>query len=188
MKLFRKVSTTSLILILFLSISCSDESNRNKSVKEFDLTNATLLLSPSIDDDFRKTLSQILYEEISNRSSVNWENKENWVHKQPTIAVAITGNESLKGIEIPFRTGQDFPENKTEGYRILLNKEEGENTLWIIGADKRGLLFGIGNFLRILSISDDQITIAEDIDISSAPAYPIRGHQLGYRNTANSPT
>ena len=185
MKTFKKLFSTSLILILFLSISCTNESDKNKSVEKFDLTNATILISPDIDNDFRKTLFQVLDEEVTSRSSIKWENKDEWTHNQPVVGLAISGEHSLKGIDVPFRIGQDFPENKTEGYRILIDKEE-ENTLWIIGADKRGLLYGIGKFLQIINISDTIISIAEKTDISSSPAYPIRGHQLGYRDAANS--
>lgn len=56
----------------------------------------------------------------------------------------------------------------------------------IEGADARGLLFGVGRFLRLMEWRAGTARIRADLDISSSPAYPIRGHQLGYRHTANS--
>ena len=59
-------------------------------------------------------------------------------------------------------------------------------TLWIIGADSRGVLFGVGWLLRNLKMDHKLVELPGAVDVATAPAYPIRGHQLGYRNTANS--
>jgi len=177
MRIFEYLLRGWVILFSILLISCTSE---------IDFTKASIILSSDIDSGFSKTLLQVIDEEIIGRSSVKWENADTWINNRPVIALAISGEKNLKGIEIPYRSEFEFPENLTEGYRILLDKENVENTVWIIGADNRGLFYGIGNFLRILNISNNQITIANEIDIGSAPAYPIRGHQLGYRNTANS--
>jgi len=58
--------------------------------------------------------------------------------------------------------------------------------VWIIGADARGALFGAGQLLRRVEYSQGKISIQPVLDLSTAPAYPIRGHQLGYRPQANS--
>ena len=58
--------------------------------------------------------------------------------------------------------------------------------MWIIGADARGLLFGIGQLLRNAEMNEGIITLTKSVDITTSPEYPIRGHQFGYRNTANS--
>ena len=41
-------------------------------------------------------------------------------------------------------------------------------------------------FLRTAEMSEGQIHIPIPLDIACSPSYPLRGHQLGYRNTANS--
>lgn len=58
--------------------------------------------------------------------------------------------------------------------------------IWVVGADGRGTLFGVGRLLRELEERNGELYISLPIDIESAPTYPIRGHQLGYRNRANS--
>ncbi len=67
---------------------------------------------------------------------------------------------------------------------------EGQGTqptvVWIHGADSRGALFGVGQLLRSLNWAKSSASIPRDLDIATAPAQPIRGHQLGYRATANS--
>ena len=86
--------------------------------------------------------------------------------------------------------GKELPnsatEIKKEGYRLYHKSEGGKNTLWIIGADNRGVLYGIGKLLRTAEMRPNQITISNTIDISTSPEYALRGHQFGYRNTANS--
>src|SRR5437868_2567005 len=59
-------------------------------------------------------------------------------------------------------------------------------TVGIHGADSRGALFGVGQFLRSLHWTRYSASISAGLDIATSPTQPIRGHQLGYRNTANS--
>ncbi len=47
-------------------------------------------------------------------------------------------------------------------------------------------MFGIGYLLRQAHLTEGHITLADDLDVSTAPAYPLRGHQLGYRPKTNS--
>jgi len=56
----------------------------------------------------------------------------------------------------------------------------------VLGADERGILFGIGYLLRQLHMSEGKIEAADNLQIHTTPAYPIRGHQLGYRPKTNS--
>ncbi len=56
----------------------------------------------------------------------------------------------------------------------------------IAAKDRRGLIFGIGRFLRKTVIKDGQLTLAADITGSFAPNKRIRGHQLGYRGNNNT--
>ena len=111
MKILKTLLIASLILILLLSSSCRIENDRNKSSRELDITNATILLSTDIEDDFSKTLIQVLDEEIADRSSIKWENKDSWIQNQPVVALAISGEKSIKSVEIPYRSGSEFPEN-----------------------------------------------------------------------------
>ena len=56
----------------------------------------------------------------------------------------------------------------------------------IIGGDARGVLYGVGKLLRIMEMAKGTATLDARASLASSPAYPIRGHQLGYRNRANS--
>src|SRR6266542_3619286 len=69
-----------------------------------------------------------------------------------------------------------------EGYQI---KTAG-TTVSVTGNDARGILFGVGRLLRSLRMTKRKITLPDDFGIVTAPKYPLRGHQLGYRPKTNS--
>ena len=69
---------------------------------------------------------------------------------------------------------------------LTLDGETRTPIVWIHGADARGSLFGVGQLLRSMNWAKDSVRLPAGLDIVTAPARPIRGHQLGYRHTANS--
>ena len=154
-------------------------------VQEIDLSKSVLIASPNIKSPVRETVIRILQEEIAQRSMINLKVLTTPA-KSPVIALVLVTDQDLNGIKIPHRTGENLPEKKTEGFRIFLDKSGANDILWLIGADERGILFAAGEFLRTASISRNKILFNEEDQIATSPAYPIRGHQLGYRNTANS--
>ena len=56
----------------------------------------------------------------------------------------------------------------------------------IVGNDARGVLFGVGRLLRELRVAPGRVILPEGLNLASAPKYPLRGHQLGYRPKTNS--
>jgi hypothetical protein len=69
-----------------------------------------------------------------------------------------------------------------EGYRVFVQR----NAVIVEGNDERGVLFGIGRLLREMRMEKGILEVADNLDITSAPKYPLRGHQLGYRPKTNS--
>ncbi len=69
-----------------------------------------------------------------------------------------------------------------EGFRIRCQA----NRVAISGNDERGVLFGIGYLLRHLHMTSGKITLDDGLHVTTAPEYPLRGHQLGYRPKTNS--
>ena len=70
-----------------------------------------------------------------------------------------------------------------EGYRIRVEA----GGVSIVGRDARGVLFGVGHLLRELRMSRRPASSCPPISISpTAPAYPLRGHQIAYRDKTNS--
>jgi len=96
--------------------------------------------------------------------------------------------------EVQKRTGLDWQRGRViiqlsrkaslpaEGYRI----EVGADRVHVEAASERGLLYGVGALLRRLDWSPGQAKLPDGWKVESAPRSPLRGHQLGYRATANS--
>ena len=168
--------------ILLLIILCISVSSWSQTV---DLGQAVMVVSKSIKSPFRETIIKVLQEEVSQRTSILLPVSEN-PGKKATIILALNRDKTAGGLEIPLRKGEDLPENKPEGFRLGVEKSGENGLVWLIGADERALLFAAGQFLRTADLSNKRIRIDKTSEIATSPAYPIRGHQLGYRNTANS--
>ena len=150
-----------------------------------DLNKASIIVSENISPVVRETAIRILQEEVALRTSINLQIVSKW-GRTASIALASVNDVEIDGIKVPKRTGENLPETKSEGFRICLEKSTGKEILWLIGADERGVIFAIGQFLRTADFSRNKISFNTINEIATSPVYPIRGHQLGYRNTANS--
>jgi len=171
-----------LVIIFFIGIfiSCS------KPEKEtLELANAVILVSPSINSPVYKTAPMVLKEEIYKRTNKLLDTVNKW-ENNTIIALVKSDEKELFEMPVPSRLGDSLPELKKEGFRIYHEKNKGKDIVWIIAADERGVLYGIGKLLRIADMRDGSITITNKLDISTSPEYTFRGHQFGFRNTANS--
>ncbi len=132
-----------------------------------DLSDAVVVMDIAQPTTPMQTAARVLVEEVAARTGLDW----------PVVA-AVPEN----GTTLILQLDDALP---AEGYRITLS-EEG-HPVTIAGADGRGLLFGVGYLLRQLQWRDGEARYGQhEATIVSAPVYPIRGHQLGYRYQANS--
>ncbi len=153
--------------------------------QEVNLSHAGVIVSTSIKPKVRETAVRILSEEIGKRTSLKWQRTDSWKNgKKSIVALALSNDETLDGKTVPWRNDHNLPEYQPEGYRVFYDK--GENVLWVVGHDSRAVLFGIGELLRTADMSKHKMLINTSLDVATAPACPLRGHQIGYRNTANS--
>jgi len=154
---------------------------------DLDLRNAVILTAEEPHVKTEIVAADMLQQEVQKRTGLRWKISSERSGRQPVIAVAPVADNELCGLTVPHRDGRDLPENEKEGYRICVKRDgRGTPVVWVIGADARGVLFGTGRLLRLLDWGPRRVSLAEATDISTAPAYPIRGHQLGYRARANS--
>lgn len=56
----------------------------------------------------------------------------------------------------------------------------------VTGADNRGLVFGAGYLLRQFHMGRQKLDLDANFKIATAPAYKVRGQQLGYRPKTNA--
>ena len=133
-----------------------------------------------------KAASEVLREELQKRTGVIPELATTWPERGVTIA--LTSTRSVPGWRVapPDAPSADAPERRSEGYRLTITRNPGQTIVWVLGADGRGTLFGVGELLRSLNWRAGQATIPAELNVATAPRYGIRGHQLGYRQQANS--
>jgi hypothetical protein len=152
-----------------------------------DLSNAVVVVRPGQLPNAEKTAATVLVEELEKRTGIHLVTSTSWPKGKTVIAITSQSTASAWPHAIPSRVGNHLPETRPEGYRLYVEaRANAPATVWVIGADPRGVLFGVGQLLRRIDWRRGAATIAPALDISTAPAYPIRGHQLGYRAQANS--
>lgn len=76
-----------------------------------------------------------------------------------------------------------LPAPGSEGFRLV----QAEGGLAGIGADGRGAFFAMGRALRKMELRPGSLTCPAGLDnVSMTPEYPLRGHQLAYRDKQNT--
>ncbi|MCK5862240.1 MAG: hypothetical protein KAH38_07135 [Candidatus Hydrogenedentes bacterium] len=128
--------------------------------------------------------AQMLQEEIERRGNGNISiNKSETSGNFPVIIIGTIDDmpqnfAKPKEILVP---------NTSESYAVHSSVASGSaSTLFLIGHDIRGVLYAAGWFLRKAHIEIDSMQLPGAVSFSASPRYPMRGHQLGFRNTANS--
>ena len=165
------------LLFLFLATSLIYVKGQN-----IDFSKSSIFISDKIKPEIKETALKILQEEVFKRSNL----KLNTIQKNttlPIITVALANEVSFLGQKPP-QFSQT--ENLNEGFLVKQEKINGQEILWLVGSDSRGVLYAIGQFLKTATFSNKKISIEKGYQFESFPKYSIRGHQLGYRNTANS--
>jgi len=98
--------------------------------------------------------------------------------------ILIVSESELGKLPEPYRNAVSaLPELKSEGFKLATGPS---NTLIIAGKDARGILYGVGRFLRKAEMTRGKLDIDGRLAISTSPRYPMRGHQLGYRPKTNA--
>jgi len=130
-----------------------------------DLREAEVVEGPGINP---KTVT-FLVEEVARRSGVTWESS---AEARGAVSILLTHAPDA-GLA-------------PEGYEISIQRDGAAPQVRVEGADARGVLFGAGHLIRMLSFGAGAVSLDESFHVRTAPAYAIRGHQLGYRDTANT--
>jgi len=162
-----------LILLSPLSASASNVS--------LDFTDSVIVAPPKLERLEQKAIT-VLQDEIQKRSGIQLNISTKWPEAQRrVIAVGQTGQ--MRTLAGPHSGILDAGQSLgKEGFRLSIK----ENAIFVAGNDPRGVLYGVGKLLRTLSMKPGSILAPEDLDVTTYPRYPIRGHQLGYRPKTNA--
>ncbi len=151
-----------------------------------DLKDAVVVTPPNLSAPEKKAVT-MLVEEVEKRSHVRWPVMNEWPSSNATTIVVGQRDtlESL-GSLLAAELRSIVPGSGAEGYQLAVRGHTGDRTVFVIGNDARGVLFGVGKLLRELRMQRGSVTLADDLNISSTPKYPLRGFQLGYRPKTHS--
>ena len=175
-----------------------------------DLT-AAVLVVPAGWTGPRAQAVDVLLAEVAARTGVRW----SVAHARPAAGVAAVvlsdgaggtgGGDATGGAggDVP-RSGQALasglapapgaawpgalpPPPLPEGYRIRTQHGEGSApAVHLEALDARGVLFAVGCLLRHLHMGPGRVHLSAPLQVDTAPRYPLRGHQLGYRPKNNT--
>ena len=171
-------NTCSSFLLFFLGMSLFG------SAQVLDFSKAKIHVSSALKSPHRETYIRVLQEEIKARTELNLV-VQGQSDLSPMIALVLSSDLNIDGVSVPQLAINDAAFKK-DGYCISVDANSKRPILWLMGGDDRGVLFAIGEFLRKADLSKNKIWVDKKNEIISSPQYSIRGHQLGYRNTANS--
>lgn len=170
--LFRKLLIASFFLINFLSFGQS-----------LDFSSAVIVLHGK--SERLPEYAAVLQEELEKRVEKPFPILK--AEKANQTAILLTQFRDIPGLPENWkqllRGVQEMP---NEGFNVLIDTSSATPKTIIVGQDDRGLLYGIGHLLRKMNWSKHQLLLSQTIEKSTAPVYPIRGHQLGYRPKTNA--
>jgi len=127
---------------------------------ELDLTRARLALPPGLSKRESKAV-EMLRDEVQKRTGIQ-------LPGTPAAGVATIAISRGRG--------------PAEGYSLRVAGSQ----VSLAANDERGMLFGVGRLMREMHMRMGRIAIAGDLNLTTSPKYPLRGHQLGYRPKTNS--
>ncbi len=151
--------------------------------QQLDLSSAVIMVNTEKKVSLDKPV-QVLREEIGKRTQLSLQ----VVVKQPAeghpVIYMLTDDRISKLPKTLRLLLSSVAEPGIEGFRLVC--AEAQNAVIITGRDARCVLYGVGRLLRSATMSKGILSLPSNLSISSAPKYPIRGHQLGYRAKTNS--
>jgi hypothetical protein len=171
-------------LLLWAAAFCTGRVTAAEQV--IDLTRAAIVTPPGLSGPEKKAVA-LLADEVEKRTQIRWQQTET-LPPEATPLVFVGQGPALRSLAN--RAGSKFnginPKPQPEGYQIQTETNQVVPFVWVAGNDARGVLFGVGHLLRKLHLEKRKITLPADFQVTTAPHYPLRGHQLGYRPKTNS--
>jgi len=117
------------------------------------------------------TAASVLAGEVEARTGIRWPAAERATPGRPAISLSLVPDAA------------DVP--GPEGYHLSA-AATGPSAVRIVARDGRGILYGAGCLLRKMHWARGTIAVPGALDIATAPAQQLRGHQLGYRPLPNT--
>lgn len=168
------------LLLALVGRAWSSSDVEAKDTKTLDLSNAVVVNTSK--GSVAAKAPEILIDEVAKRTGI----RIPLVAKQPDDKrprIVIQTLSESPNIQIP--NGLERPV-RADAYAIWVESSPAATTVTLLGYDERATLYAVGRLLRLSSMTQGKLEMPAEVRLSSAPDVLIRGHQLGYRNTANS--
>ena len=129
----------------------------------------------------------VLVEESGKRCGLDWpvgKTRDRSAH----VTIALATRQSLSGLsERFFASDESIRTLAPDGFLIRTEVDSTGSWIAVVGADERGLLFGVGKLLRLINFGRQSAELpASGVSLASSPKCRLRGHQLGYRPKTNA--
>jgi len=151
-----------------------------------DLKGATIVTPTNLNVQER-TAVRVLVEEVGKRTNVRLPVATTWpAESVPVIAVGPLAT-AQQWASAALRNVAAVAAPGREGFRLAVSSAgAAAPRVLVLGADSRGVLFGVGRLLRELRMDRGSLRAPADLSIVSTPQVALRGHQLGYRPKTNA--
>lgn len=146
-----------------------------------------VVIAPEKSSPREKKAITVLIEEVEKRSQIRWKTQSGGSQVSSTAIYTGTRSSAKTLGQRIASANSAAAQLALEGYTIATGRDGSGQWISVIGADERGLLFGIGNLLRLMTFARGAAFIhSHRLPITTSPKYPLRGHQLGYRPKTNA--
>ncbi|MEX2569315.1 MAG: hypothetical protein WD431_25455 [Cyclobacteriaceae bacterium] len=165
---------------------------QDKIKDSYDFSDAKIVTSENLSET-EETAIEMLVEETESRTKVKLATTSVW--PDDSIPVIVVGTKSsFENNYGPFDQNVSAISNKEpEGFTVrYVDDGRDAPTLFILGNDARGMLFGIGYFLRKSYLKRNyrndsgKIFVSRDLNIDTYPEIHLRGHHASGRPMTNS--
>lgn len=150
-----------------------------------DLYNAVVVTPGNLSGPEQKAVT-MLVEEVAARSRARWTVQQSW----PAVDVPVVAVGPRKALDLfggsEGATAAPASADKSEGFRLKSVENRQAATVFVVGNDARGVLFGCGRLLRELRMTKEAVSLDGPLDLETAPKVALRGHQMGFRPKVNS--
>jgi len=160
-------------------------SRHSDGARQFvDISDAVILTAGAAAHPVERQAALMLRWEVQRRTGLAWDEAPGAPDdNRPAIIVGSVQRMAPlpAGLALP-RSPAREGKPAAEGYVLAVDTlARPAPTICAIGNDRRGALFAVGRLLRTLEWAPGKASLPANLQVSTAPAYPIRGMQLGYR-------
>ncbi|MCA9434597.1 MAG: hypothetical protein KC978_02355 [Candidatus Omnitrophica bacterium] len=126
-----------------------------------------------------QTAQRMLVEEIAKRTGIELP-RQTSIGGRTSAYILLCRSDDAPDELSDFVGDMEVPK-KPEGFAIAVHTVDQAPIVVLAGHDDDGVLFAAGRLLLEMRMGKGTLELPEDFRIATAPRYPHRGHQMGYR-------